>query len=199
MNNTIDIDFESILNYNLINNETKFFLKLDYQKNIPNTIEYIFFNLVQFRDEVYYIKTRDIFNFFYFYRTEDGIWYWSPPKKTDPEDLWIESPNTKIASGYWINKKIPDYIEQFIIWLDIFSPRIPEFYTEKKRENNKKEEDKLKNKEENDKNKQQKDEKIIEYQAPFIETNNQKVINDNKPLVKEKNEELKKKDGCIIF
>ena len=49
-------------------------------------------------------------------------------KKTDPEDIWIECPQTKINEGYWTGKIIPAYIAEFIIWLDLFFPNIPEFY-----------------------------------------------------------------------
>lgn len=115
-----------------IDSNTVFLLKLNYQKNIPNTAENIFINLVQFKDEVYYLKTSDTFGFFYFYRTNEGLWYWSPPRKTDPEDIWIPCPEVVIDKGYWIDKKIPDFVENFIIWLSIFTPNIPEFYKKPK-------------------------------------------------------------------
>ena len=83
--------------------------------------------MTQYKDMVYYVETNDIFAFFYFYRTEDA-WYWSPPKKTDPEDIWIECPQVKIEEGYWNGKIIPYYMAEYIVWLDLFFPNIPEFY-----------------------------------------------------------------------
>jgi hypothetical protein len=110
----------------------KFLLKLDYQKNIPNSVEYLFTNLIQYKDEVYYIKTNDLISHFYFYRNSEGKWFWSPPRKTDNEDIWMETPKTKIEKGHWIDQTVPAYIAEFIIWLDIFKPNIPEFYFDKK-------------------------------------------------------------------
>jgi hypothetical protein len=110
--------------------KTKFLIKATFG-NISNSTENIFLNLSQYKDEVYYIKTNDIFEFFYFFRTNEGRWYWSPPKKTDIEDVWILAPEIKIDKGYWTDKKIPTYIEDFIIWLDIIKPNIPQFYQKK--------------------------------------------------------------------
>ena len=90
-------------------NETIFLLSIKCQIYLPLSCENIFVNMVQYKDKVYYVETNDIISFFYFYRTEDG-WYWSPPKKTDPEDIWIECPQTKINEGYWTGKIIPAYI-----------------------------------------------------------------------------------------
>ena len=86
--------------------------------------------MVQYKDMVYYVETNDVFSFFYFYRTED-CWFWSPPKKTDPEDIWIECPETRIDEGYWRGKIIPPYMAEYIVWLDLFFPNIPEFYLKK--------------------------------------------------------------------
>jgi hypothetical protein len=112
-------------------NNIKFIIKVTFG-NITNSVENIFLNMVQFKDEVYYVKTNDIFKFFYFFRTKDGVWFWSPPKETDPEDVWIAAPQIKIEKGHWLDHKIPQYIEDYIVWLDIFSPNIPEFYFKKK-------------------------------------------------------------------
>jgi hypothetical protein len=123
---------KKISNGNNIVPETKFLIKVTFG-NITNSVENIFTNLIQFKDEVYYFKTNDIFEFFYFFRTKEGIWYWSPPKKTDLEDVWIPAPEIKIDRGYWKDNKIPSYVEDFIIWLDIIRPNIPEFYQNKKK------------------------------------------------------------------
>ena len=64
----------------LIDNETVFLLSIKCQIYLPLSCENIFVNMVQYKDQVYYIETNDLISFFYFYRTEDG-WYWSPPKK----------------------------------------------------------------------------------------------------------------------
>jgi hypothetical protein len=102
--------------------EPMFNLSLGFYKNIPNTAEYIFTNMVQYRDEVYYIQTGDIFEFIYLYQASDYSWYWSPPKKTDLEDVWVKCPDVVIASGYWRDKKLFSNIAEYIIWLDIFRP-----------------------------------------------------------------------------
>ena len=111
----------------ILENETVFLLSIKCQIYLPLSCENIFVNMVQYKDKVYYFETNDVISFFYFYRTDEG-WYWSPPKKTDPEDIWIECPQTKINEGYWTGKIIPAYISEFIIWLDLFFPNIPEFY-----------------------------------------------------------------------
>ena len=111
----------------ILDNETVFLLSIRCQIYLPLSCENIFVNMVQYKDKVYYFETNDVISFFYFYRTDEG-WYWSPPKKTDPEDIWIECPQTKINEGYWTGKIIPAYIAEFIIWLDLFFPNIPEFY-----------------------------------------------------------------------
>ena len=111
----------------ILDNETVFLLSIRCQIYLPLSCENIFVNMVQYKDKVYYFETNDIISFFYFYRTDEG-WYWSPPKKTDPEDIWIECPQTKINEGYWTGKIIPAYIAEFIVWLDLFFPNIPEFY-----------------------------------------------------------------------
>jgi hypothetical protein len=119
--------------------EINFLLSIKNQKYTPLSCENIFVNMVQYKDLVYYIETNDVFSFFYFYRTDDG-WFWSPPKKTDPEDIWIECPNIRIDEGYWTGKIIPPYMAEYIIWLDLFFPNIPDFYmeTENKKKNSKK-------------------------------------------------------------
>lgn len=125
--------FNPFLPKHLINKKPKgppdsFLLKFDHYKDMPKLPENLFANLVQFKDEVYYIKIDDVFNYFYFYRTAGGTWYWSPPKKNDPEDIWIQVPQTQIVEGHWKYMKIPNYIEEFVEWLDLFVPEIPEFY-----------------------------------------------------------------------
>ena len=134
----------------MIDNETVFLLSIKCQIYLPLSCENIFVNMVQYKDQVYYIETNDLISFFYFYRTEDG-WYWSPPKKTDPEDIWIECPQTSIDEGYWKGKIIPAFIVEFIIWLDLFFPNIPEFYLKQldgKKEEKMKKKKKSKKKEE---------------------------------------------------
>ena len=49
----------------------------------------------------------------------------------DPEDIWIECPETRIEEGYWTGKIIPPYMAEYIVWLDLFFPNIPEFYLKK--------------------------------------------------------------------
>ena len=120
-------------------NKTTFLLSIKNQKNLPLSCENIFVNMVQYKDMVYYVETNDVFSFFYFYRTED-CWFWSPPKKTDPEDIWIECPETRIEEGFWTGKIIPPYMTEFIVWLDLFFPNIPEFYLKKEEPEEKKEE-----------------------------------------------------------
>ena len=134
----------------LIDNETSFLLSIRCQIYLPLSCENIFVNMIQYKDQVYYVETNDLISFFYFYRTEDG-WYWSPPKKTDPEDIWIECPQTSIDEGFWKGKIIPAFIAEFIIWLDLFFPNIPEFYLkqlDKKKEGKKKKKKKKSKKEE---------------------------------------------------
>jgi len=122
---------------NILDNDTEILLSIKYQIYLPLSCENIFVNMVQYKDQVYYVETNDLISFFYFYRTDTG-WYWSPPKKTDPEDIWIECPQTSIDEGYWTGKIIPAFIAEFIIWLDIFFPNIPEFYKNPNVENEKK-------------------------------------------------------------
>jgi hypothetical protein len=129
-NNTTEISKKK-KDINIIKSKRVFLLNIKNQRNIPATVENIFVNLIQYKDKVYYIQTNDIFNFFYFFRTEEGVWFWSPPRKTDPEDMWVQVPGLKVGDGFWKDKKIPNYMEQFIIWLDIFNPNIPEFYLPK--------------------------------------------------------------------
>jgi hypothetical protein len=102
--------------------EPMFNLSLGFYKNIPNTAEHIFTNMVQYKDDVYYIQTNDIFEFIYLYQASDRSWYWSPPKKTDLEDIWIKCPEVSIDSGYWVDKKLYSNIAEYIIWLDMFRP-----------------------------------------------------------------------------
>ena len=111
----------------LMDNETIILLSIKSQVYLPLSCENIFLNMVQYKDYVYYVETNDIFSFFYFFRTDDG-WYWSPPKKTDLEDVWIECPETTISEGYWKGKTIPSHISEFIVWLGFFFPNVPEFY-----------------------------------------------------------------------
>ena len=150
----------------IIDNETKFLLTIKYQIYLPMSCENIFVNMVQYKDQVYYVETNDLISFFYFYRTEDG-WYWSPPKKTDPEDIWIECPQTTINEGYWTGKIIPTYIAEFIIWLHLFFPNIPEFYLKQygdnkedsKKSEHKKDKKSKKNKEKSDDDSESDDDK----------------------------------------
>ena len=112
-------------------NKTEFLLSIKAQIYTPMSCENIFINMTQYKDMVYYVETNDMFSFFYFYRTEEG-WFWSPPKKTDPEDIWIECPEIRIEEGFWEGKIIPPYMAEFIVWLFFFNPKIPEFYFKKK-------------------------------------------------------------------
>jgi hypothetical protein len=121
-------DFSSKENSLYDMDEQKIFIYFSNFKDCPNSIENLFFNLIQFKDEVYYTKTSDIFEFFYFFRSKDGIWFWSPPKKTDEKDIWIRCPETNIKEGYWSGKLIPEYIKSLIEWLDIFRPYSPGSY-----------------------------------------------------------------------
>lgn len=109
-----------------------FYLSIKNQVNLPMSCENIFVNMVQYKDMVYYVETSDLFSFFYFYRTEE-CWFWSPPKKTDPEDIWIECPDVKINEGYWKGEIIPEFMADYIVWLDLFFPNIPEFYIKKEK------------------------------------------------------------------
>lgn len=108
-----------------------FLLNINFARSIPNSAENMFMNLYQFKEEVYFIKTDDIFSYFYFYRDSKGNWFWSPPRKDDPEDVWMETPDTKVETGYWKGKSIPQQVADFIKWLDLFRPNIPEFYIKK--------------------------------------------------------------------
>lgn len=89
--------------------------------------ENIFVNMVRLKHNVYFVETNEIFGFFYFYRTEDE-WLWSPPRKDDPEDIWFACPQTIIDQGFWIGSLLPPYIQEFIVWLDLIFPNIPEKY-----------------------------------------------------------------------
>jgi hypothetical protein len=112
---------------NIFTQDNTFLLKIKSQINLAKTAENIYINLERFKDDIYYLKTNDLFGYFYFYRGNEECWYWSPPKKTDPDDIWFICPQIKIDKGFWIDKLLPDYLINFIIWLDIFSPNIPEY------------------------------------------------------------------------
>ncbi len=127
-----EIDFprlnSNISKVSLNSENSKFTLKLTNFKNIPKTPEYFYNNLTELKDEIYYLKTDDIFEYFYFFKSGGATgynWFWSPAKKTDQEDVWIKVPSTKIPIGFWEGKPIPSYIEEFIRWLEIFNPGIP--------------------------------------------------------------------------
>ena len=122
-----------------------FYLNISSQKNLLMSCEYIFVNMVQHKDMVYYVETNDVFNFFYFYRT-DECWFWSPPKKTDPEDIWIECPKVRIEEGYWTGKIIPPFMAEFIMWLYLFFPKIPKEYLRNDVEDNSRDNNKTKQK-----------------------------------------------------
>ena len=126
-------------------NKTMFYLNISSQKNLLMSCEYIFVNMVQHKDMVYYVETNDVFNFFYFYRT-DECWFWSPPKKTDPEDIWIECPKVRIEEGYWTGKIIPPFMAEFIMWLYLFFPKIPKEYLRNDVEDNSRDNNKTKQK-----------------------------------------------------
>lgn len=158
--------------------EIYFLLSIKNQKYTPLSCENMFVNMIQYKDLVYYIETNDIFSFFYFYRTDDG-WFWSPPKKTDPEDIWIECPNINIEEGYWTGKIIPPYMAEYIIWLDLFFPNIPEFYMKREKKNKKKRNSNANNNE------------ITEEQKV-----NEQMIENN---INKEEEEKEKKKECIIF
>ena len=150
-------------------NETSFYLSIKNQKYTPLSCENIFVNMTQYKDMVYYVETNDVFSFFYFYRTEDA-WYWSPPKKTDPEDIWIECPQVKIEEGYWDGKIIPPYMAEFIVWLDLFFPNIPEFYLDKEQ----------KEKKETEKDNEKKNKKKGKKSEKKSEKNSEKKSQKNK-------------------
>ena len=82
--------------------------------------------LTKHDNDIYFLETDDVFQFLYFFKGVDDIWYWSPPRNQDPTDLWIKVPTVKITKGHWGKQKIQKQIEEFIIWLDIFNPLIPE-------------------------------------------------------------------------
>lgn len=109
------------------NNETQFKLTIELFKQFPMACENIFVNMVRLKHNVYFVETNEIFGFFYFYRTGDE-WLWSPPRKDDPEDIWFACPQTIIDQGFWIGSLLPPYIQEFIVWLDLIFPNIPEKY-----------------------------------------------------------------------
>ena len=122
--------YNSNNNSNVLNksniNILKFKLYLNKYSKCPYTEEYIIHNLVLHDENIYYYRVKDtIFKFFYFYKTKDNTWYWSPPKKTDLEDIWMKCPDTVVKEGYWKCIQIPKYIEDLIIWLDLFYPDLP--------------------------------------------------------------------------
>ena len=159
--------------------EINFLLSIKNQKYTPLSCENMFVNMTQYKDLVYYIETNDIFSFFYFYRTDDG-WFWSPPKKTDPEDIWIECPNINIEEGYWAGKIIPPYMAEYIIWLDLFFPNIPEFYMKREKKNKK----------------TKRNSNVNNNQTTEDQKENEQIIENNNNNVEE---EKNKNKECIIF
>ena len=108
------------------NDNLKFNLHIDKYSNSPFTEEYIMYKLAVHEENIFYYKTNDtVFKFFYFYKTIDNQWHWSPPRKTDPEDIWMLCPKYTVESGYWKGMTIPRFIEDYVIWLDIFNPDLP--------------------------------------------------------------------------
>ena len=109
-------------NYEMIKVE----IDLSFFVDIPKTPENNFTSLTKHDNEIYFFETDDFFQFLYFFKGVDDMWYWSPPKNKDPKDVWIKVPLVKISEGYWAKQKIQKHIEDFMIWLAIFNPRIPE-------------------------------------------------------------------------
>lgn len=108
------------------NNHLKFNLDMKAYSNMPYCEEYIMYNLVVHENNIFFHRVNDtIYRFFYFYKSEDNIWYWSPPKKTDPEDVWMECPKYIVEEGYWKGTQIPKFAEAFVIWLDLLNPDLP--------------------------------------------------------------------------
>ena len=103
------------------NSKVKANINVSTFKSTIYSCEFYFARLIK-HDEVYYMEVDDMFKFFYFFRNEDGEWYWSPPKKEDKEDVWICSSETKITEGNWKGSKISRPFEEFLKWLYIFKP-----------------------------------------------------------------------------
>lgn len=120
---------------NTENNLVKFKLFCKPFSKMPFCEEYVMFHLVLHEENIFFHRVNDtIYKFFYFYKSIDNIWYWSPPKKTDPEDIWMQCPKYIVDEGYWKGTQIPRYVEEFVVWLDIFKPDLP--YIERQQESN---------------------------------------------------------------
>lgn len=116
-----DIDNKQAFNDNFTLN-----IYLTDYMNSPFTEEYIMFNIILHEDNIFFYRMKDsLYKFFYFYKTDDNEWYWSPPRKTDLEDVWMKCPKYLVESGYWMGMQIPKFIEEFVIWLDLLKPDLP--------------------------------------------------------------------------
>lgn len=110
---------------NDVNDQLEFKLKLINFQKMPYCEEYVMFNIVHHQEGTYFYKVNDtIFKFFYFYKSEDDTWFWSPPRKTDLNDVWMECPKYKVEEGYWKGWTIPKYVEEFVVWLSLLKPII---------------------------------------------------------------------------
>jgi hypothetical protein len=126
--NRSDFDFllEKKGNNKTTNDNLKFKLWTKNYSKMPYCEEYMLYNIVLHEENIYYYRVNDtIYKFFYFYKTEDNIWYWSPPRKTDPEDIWMECPKYIVEEGVWKGTQIPKYVEDFVVWLDVLRPNLP--------------------------------------------------------------------------
>jgi len=116
------LDHEKVLsNSKVKNKDVKVSINTSSFKSLNYSCEFYWARLVK-HDEVFYMEVDDMFKFFYFYLNEDGDWFWSPPKKEDPEDVWISCEDSKITEGNWKGKRVSRPFEEFLIWLDIFKP-----------------------------------------------------------------------------
>ena len=96
----------------------------EYSKQ-PYCEEYIYHNIIEHEDSTYFYRVNDnIYKFFYFYKSNENDWFWSPPRKTDPEDIWVECPRYLVNKGYWKGMQIPKHIEEFVVWLYLLKPDI---------------------------------------------------------------------------
>ena len=120
--------YSEILNHpkNKSFEKIKISIDVSYFINIPKSPEFNFTHLVRNENDIFYFETDDSFQYLYFFLGLDLEWYWSPPKKEDLQDIWIKVPSTKIVKGHYSSQTVQKYTEDFIIWLDVFSPNLPE-------------------------------------------------------------------------
>ncbi len=108
------------------NDDIKFRLHIDKYANCPYTEEYIMYSIILHEDNIFFFRLKDsIFKFFYFYKTIDNEWYWSPPRKTDKDDIWMKCPKFTVEEGHWKGMSIPRFVEEFVVWLDLLKPDLP--------------------------------------------------------------------------